>query len=53
MGTIITSIILLIIVVWAVFSVIKNRKKGGSSCGGDCSSCLNRCNDETGELNDE
>ena len=38
-GTIIASLILLIIVALAVRSIVVNRKKGKTSCGCGCANC--------------
>ena len=39
MGTIIVSLILLVIVGFAVRSLISNKKNGKSSCGCGCANC--------------
>lgn len=39
MGTFVVGAILLLIVVLIVRSIIKGKKSGKSSCGGDCSNC--------------
>ncbi|MBR4795832.1 MAG: FeoB-associated Cys-rich membrane protein [Lachnospiraceae bacterium] len=40
MGTIIVSVILVIIVTAAIISLIRSKKRGKSlQCGGDCSKC--------------
>ena len=38
-GTIIVSVILLGVVGLIIYSVLRNKKKGKSSCGCGCSSC--------------
>lgn len=44
MGTIITSVIVLVIVGLAVRSMIKDKKKGKSlQCGCDCKNCGGHC----------
>ncbi len=43
MGTLITGAIVLIIAGFAVKSLIKDKKSGKSSCGGDCSHCGGHC----------
>lgn len=37
--TILISLLLLALVVWIVVSLLKNRKKGKSSCGCNCAHC--------------
>lgn len=39
MGTIVVGIIVLAIVGGIVWSMVRNRKRGMGSCGGDCSKC--------------
>ncbi|MGN0327950.1 MAG: FeoB-associated Cys-rich membrane protein [Lachnospira sp.] len=39
MGTFVVGTILVIIVAAIVYGMIKNRKKGKHSCGGDCGHC--------------
>ncbi len=39
-GTIIVSILLAVSVAAAILSIIKNKKAGRSSCGGDCAHCM-------------
>lgn len=44
MGTVITGVIVLALVVLAVRSMIKSKKSGKSmQCGGDCSHCGGHC----------
>ncbi len=44
MGTIIVLIILIVCVILALKSIMKNKKKGKNfSCGGDCSRCNEKC----------
>lgn len=43
MGTLITGAVVLIIAGLAVKSLIKDKKSGKSSCGGDCSHCGGHC----------
>ncbi len=44
MGTVITGVIVLALVVLAVRSMIKSKKSGKSiQCGGDCSRCGGHC----------
>ncbi|MBO4845166.1 MAG: FeoB-associated Cys-rich membrane protein [Lachnospiraceae bacterium] len=38
-GTIFVAIILIVIISLAVYSMIKNKQEGRSSCGCKCSSC--------------
>ena len=38
-ATILISLLLLALVVWIVVSLLKNRKKGKSSCGCNCAHC--------------
>jgi hypothetical protein len=38
-GTIAVSIVLIIIVAVVIISMVKDKKKGRSSCGGECSRC--------------
>ncbi len=42
-GTIIVSLMLLAIVILAVRSMIKDKKQGHCSCGGNCGSCAMGC----------
>ena len=39
MGTLVVGGILLVIVVLIVRGIVKDKKSGKSSCGGDCSHC--------------
>ena len=39
MGTFVVGAILLLIVVLIVRNIVKDKKSGKSSCGGDCSHC--------------
>lgn len=39
MGTIVVGIIVLAIVGGIVWSMVRDRKQGKGSCGGDCSKC--------------
>lgn len=39
LGTIVVAAILVIVVGIAIWSMIRNHKKGKSSCGCDCSTC--------------
>ena len=39
LGTIIISLLLVFIVALAARSIIKDKKSGKSSCGGNCGSC--------------
>ncbi len=39
MGTIITGAVLLVIVGLIVRSMVRDKKSGKSSCGGDCGHC--------------
>lgn len=43
MGTLITGAIVIIIAGFAIKSLIKDKKSGKSSCGGDCSHCGGHC----------
>lgn len=38
-GSIIVLVIVAIVIGFAVYSVIKDKKKGKCSCGGSCGSC--------------
>lgn len=42
LGTIVVSLILIIVVSAVVFKMIKDKKSGISSCGGNCARC-NMC----------
>jgi hypothetical protein len=42
-GTIIISAALLVILCFAVISIMKDKKKGKCSCGGNCGSCGMNC----------
>ena len=39
LGTIVVSIILVVIVAFAIRRIVKDRKDGVSSCGGNCAHC--------------
>ncbi len=39
LGTILITLFLVLIVAGAVFSLINDKKKGRSSCGGSCAHC--------------
>ena len=39
LGTIVVGLVLLIIVGLVVFKLVRDKKKGKSSCGCDCGSC--------------
>lgn len=39
LGTIIVSIILIVIVAAVIFKMIRDKKNGISSCGGNCAHC--------------
>lgn len=39
MGTLVVGGILLVIVVLIIRGIVKDKKSGKSSCGGDCSHC--------------
>ena len=43
-GTIVVGLILLAIVVTAVIKIIKDKKNGKPSCGGDCAHCMKSIN---------
>lgn len=43
MGTIIVGAILAVMVGLIIYSMVKNKKKGKSQCGGDCSHCGRHC----------
>lgn len=43
MGTFIVGAIVLVLVGMAVYSMIRDKKNGKSSCGGDCSKCGRNC----------
>ncbi|MCR4822767.1 MAG: FeoB-associated Cys-rich membrane protein [Treponema sp.] len=49
MGTAITGLILMALVGAVTFNLIKNKKKGKSSCGGNCAHCKAAC--QSGDLN--
>jgi hypothetical protein len=42
-GNIIVCLILIIIVACAVYSIIKRKREGKSSCGCDCKNCITGC----------
>lgn len=42
-GTVIVGAIVLLCVGLAIRSMIKDKKSGKSSCGGDCSKCGGHC----------
>lgn len=39
LSTILVSIVLLAVVAWIIYGMIKDKKQGKSSCGGNCSGC--------------
>ncbi len=39
MGTVVVSVVLILIVGAIIRTMIKDKKNGKSSCGGDCSHC--------------
>ena len=39
LGTIIVGAVLILAVVLAVLSIMRHKKKGITSCGGECSAC--------------
>lgn len=43
MGTYIVAGVLVIIVVLIIWKLIRDRKNGKTSCGGDCSNCKGGC----------
>ncbi|MCD8095300.1 MAG: FeoB-associated Cys-rich membrane protein [Ruminococcus sp.] len=43
-GTLIVGVILAAIVALIIYSMIKDRKQGKRSCGGNCGCCPNSCN---------
>lgn len=38
-GTIIISLVVAAVLIFAVYSIVKDKKKGSCSCGGSCGSC--------------
>ncbi len=42
LGSILVTLILVLIVDWAILSIIKDKKRGSSCCGGSCAHC-NMC----------
>ncbi len=53
MGTIITAIILIVIILFAIRGVNKNYKNGNRSCGGNCSNCNSICNNPINRLDEK
>ncbi len=51
LGTIVVSLILIIVVSAVVFKMIKDKKNGISSCGGNCAHCkmCAACRKKTGD----
>ena len=43
MGTILVSVILILIVTCIIMTLIKDKKQGRSSCGGNCRMCCSAC----------
>ncbi|MBR6898248.1 MAG: FeoB-associated Cys-rich membrane protein [Lachnospiraceae bacterium] len=43
MGTILVSVILILIVTCIIMTLIKDKKQGRSSCGGNCANCRMCC----------
>lgn len=46
MGTALVGLILLAVLAVIIFNLIKNKKKGKSSCGGNCAHCKAACHSE-------
>lgn len=42
-GTILVLLLLAAIVAFVIYRMVKDKKQGKSSCGGNCSSCPNGC----------
>ncbi len=43
MGTILVSIILILMVTCIIMTLVKDKKQGRSSCGGNCANCRMCC----------
>ena len=43
MGTVLVLAVLLVVVGLIVRGMVRDRKQGKSSCGGDCASCRGGC----------
>ena len=43
MGTVLVLAVLVVIVGLIVWGMVKDRKQGKSSCGGDCANCHGKC----------
>lgn len=43
MGTVLVLVVLLVVVGLIVRGMVRDRKQGKSSCGGDCASCHGGC----------
>ena len=44
-GTILISLVLLAVVALIIRSMMRDKKQGRSSCGGNCAGCHNKCAD--------
>lgn len=42
-GTMFVLAVLLVIIYLAVYSMVKDRRAGKRSCGGNCSACMGGC----------
>ncbi|MBR2850529.1 MAG: FeoB-associated Cys-rich membrane protein [Clostridia bacterium] len=51
--TIFVCIVLGAIVALAIFSIVRDRKKGKSSCGGSCAGCAMNCHCHSAEKKEE
>ncbi|MCR4611697.1 MAG: FeoB-associated Cys-rich membrane protein [Lachnospiraceae bacterium] len=43
LGTIIITLVLIAIVAFVIFIMVRDKKKGKSSCGGNCAHCKAAC----------
>lgn len=43
LGTLVVFLILLVVVGAIIWSMVKDKKNGKSSCGGNCSACGGNC----------
>ena len=50
LGTIVITALLAVAVAWILFTIIKDKKQGKSSCGGNCAHCkmCTACRDARG-----
>ena len=48
LGTILITLVLILIVAGVIYSIVRDKKKGKSLCGGNCGHCAMGCSCHTG-----